>query len=112
MRVSWPIFDDSYISLTFARNVADHGMLSFDGQHWSTGATSTVFVMPAFTLGGIQVAPSQVMQQSTRTAVISPLSATVNEGWTCTSSVNYPTGEYIAVDVIGAFPFVGPYRVR
>ena len=33
-----PIFDDSYISLTFARNLAEHGKLSFDGHSWSTGA--------------------------------------------------------------------------
>jgi hypothetical protein len=40
-----PIFDDSYISLTFARNLAEHGKLSFDGQHWSTGATSPLHVI-------------------------------------------------------------------
>ena len=40
-----PIFDDSYISLTFARNVAEHGKLSFDGETWSTGATSTLHVL-------------------------------------------------------------------
>jgi hypothetical protein len=40
-----PIFDDSYISLTFARNIAEHGKLSFDGQSWSTGATSTMHVL-------------------------------------------------------------------
>src|SRR5690606_14343007 len=26
-----PLFDDSYISLNFARNLAEHGKLSFDG---------------------------------------------------------------------------------
>jgi len=40
-----PAFDDSYITLTFARNLADHGMLSFDGHTWSTGATSPLHVM-------------------------------------------------------------------
>jgi hypothetical protein len=40
-----PIFDDSYISLTFARNIAEHGKLSFDGETWSTGATSTLHVV-------------------------------------------------------------------
>lgn len=39
-----PIFDDSYISLTFARNLAEHGKLSFDGETWSTGATSPLHV--------------------------------------------------------------------
>jgi hypothetical protein len=40
-----PIFDDSYISLTYARNLAEHGRLSFDGQTWSTGATSPLHVV-------------------------------------------------------------------
>jgi hypothetical protein len=40
-----PIFDDSYISLTYARNLAEHGKLSFDGQSWSTGATSPLHVV-------------------------------------------------------------------
>src|SRR5688500_12028527 len=40
-----PIFDDIYISLTFARNIAAHGKLSFDGESWSTGATSTLHVI-------------------------------------------------------------------
>jgi hypothetical protein len=40
-----PIFDDSYISLTYAQNLADHGKLSFDGQSWSTGATSPLHVL-------------------------------------------------------------------
>ena len=40
-----PIYDDSYISLTFARSLAEHGKLSFDGQHWSTGATSPLHVI-------------------------------------------------------------------
>ncbi len=35
-----PAFDDSYISLVYARNLAAHGILSFDGDTWSTGATS------------------------------------------------------------------------
>jgi hypothetical protein len=42
--VLWPIFDDSFISLTFAQNLADHGKLSFDGVSWSTGATSPLHV--------------------------------------------------------------------
>jgi hypothetical protein len=40
-----PIFDDSYISLTYARNLAEVGKLSFDGQTWSTGATSPLHVI-------------------------------------------------------------------
>src|SRR6185436_19398271 len=39
-----PIFDDSFISLNFARNLAEHGKMSFDGEHWSTGATSPLHV--------------------------------------------------------------------
>jgi hypothetical protein len=39
-----PIFDDSYISLTFARNLAEHAKLSFDGETWTTGATSPLHV--------------------------------------------------------------------
>ncbi|HEU0075026.1 MAG TPA: hypothetical protein VFS30_13570 [Dehalococcoidia bacterium] len=39
-----PIFDDSYISLTYARNLAEIGKLSFDGETWSTGATSPLHV--------------------------------------------------------------------
>jgi hypothetical protein len=39
-----PAFDDSYISATFARNLAEHAKLSFDGQTWSTGATSPLHV--------------------------------------------------------------------
>ena len=39
-----PIFDDSYISLHFARNLAEHGKLTFDGSNWSTGATSPLHV--------------------------------------------------------------------
>jgi hypothetical protein len=39
-----PIFDDSYISLHFARNLAEHGKLTFDGTNWSTGATSPLHV--------------------------------------------------------------------
>ena len=38
------VFDDSYISLTFARNLAAHGKLTFDGHNWSTGATSLLHV--------------------------------------------------------------------
>jgi hypothetical protein len=41
----YPIFDDSFISLTFARNLAEHGKLSFDGHSWSTGATSPLHVI-------------------------------------------------------------------
>jgi hypothetical protein len=37
-------FDDSYISLLFARNLADHAKLSFDGATWSAGATSPLHV--------------------------------------------------------------------
>jgi len=40
-----PIFDDSYISLTYARNLAEVGKLSFDGETWSTGATSPLHVV-------------------------------------------------------------------
>jgi hypothetical protein len=40
----WPIFDDSFISLTFARNLSEHGILSFDGSSWSSGATSPLHV--------------------------------------------------------------------
>ena len=36
-------FDDSYISLQFARNLADHGFLTFDGETASSGATSRWF---------------------------------------------------------------------
>ena len=39
-----PLFDDSYISLNFARNLAEHGKLSFDGEEWTTGATSPLHV--------------------------------------------------------------------
>ncbi len=39
-----PVFDDSYISLLFARNLAEHGKLTFDGESWSTGATSILHV--------------------------------------------------------------------
>lgn len=39
-----PTFDDSFISLTFARNLAEHGMMGFDGKSWSTGATSPLHV--------------------------------------------------------------------
>jgi len=39
-----PVFDDSFISLLFARNLAEHGKLSFDGHTWSTGATSILHV--------------------------------------------------------------------
>jgi hypothetical protein len=39
-----PIFDDSFISLNFAHHLAQDGMLSFDGEHWSTGATSPLHV--------------------------------------------------------------------
>ncbi len=48
--VVYPIFDDSFISLTFARNLAEHGKLSFDGRTWSTGATSPLHV---FILAGV-----------------------------------------------------------
>jgi hypothetical protein len=40
-----PIYDDSYISLNFARNIAEHGKLSFDGKEWTTGATSPLHVL-------------------------------------------------------------------
>ena len=39
-----PIFDDAYISLTFADNLAHHAKLSYDGVTWSTGATSPLHV--------------------------------------------------------------------
>src|SRR3954454_24727549 len=39
-----PTFDDSFISLTFARNLAEHGKMGFDGTTWSTGATSPLHV--------------------------------------------------------------------
>ncbi len=45
-----PVFDDSYISLLFARNLAEHGKLTFDGQSWSTGATSLLHVTALATL--------------------------------------------------------------
>ncbi len=48
--VLWPIFDDSFISMTFARNLAEHGKLSFDGMTWSTGATSPLHVTLMATL--------------------------------------------------------------
>ncbi len=38
-------FDDSYISLQFARNLADHGFLTFDGETASSGATSLLHVV-------------------------------------------------------------------
>ena len=37
-------FDDSYISLQFARNLAGHGFLTFDGETASAGATSLLHV--------------------------------------------------------------------
>ncbi|NDP43124.1 MAG: hypothetical protein GZ089_10490 [Aromatoleum sp.] len=37
-------FDDSYISLLFARNLAHHGILTFDGKTASAGATSILHV--------------------------------------------------------------------
>lgn len=37
-------FDDSYISLLFARNLAEHGFLTFDGETASAGATSVLHV--------------------------------------------------------------------
>ncbi len=37
-------FDDSYISLQFARNLARHGFLTFDGETASAGATSLLHV--------------------------------------------------------------------
>jgi len=40
-----PTFDDSFITLTFARNLAEHGKLTFDGESWSTGATSILHVV-------------------------------------------------------------------
>jgi hypothetical protein len=43
-RTLTPIFDDSYISATFARNLAEYGKLTFDGVTWSTGATSPFHV--------------------------------------------------------------------
>src|SRR5688572_5820024 len=43
--VIMPIFDDSFISLNFAKNLAETGKLSFDGENWNTGATSPLHVM-------------------------------------------------------------------
>ena len=40
-----PAYDDSYITLNFARNLAEHAKLSFDGESWSTGATSPLHVV-------------------------------------------------------------------
>lgn len=37
-------FDDSYITLQFARNLANHGFLTFDGETASAGATSLLHV--------------------------------------------------------------------
>jgi hypothetical protein len=39
-----PIFDDSYISLEFAKNLLETGKLTLDGENWSTGATSPLHV--------------------------------------------------------------------
>lgn len=39
-----PIYDDSFISLNFAHHLAEDGKLSFDGETWSTGATSPLHV--------------------------------------------------------------------
>src|SRR5687767_4475762 len=39
-----PTWDDSYITLIFARNLAEHGKLSYDGVGWATGATSPLHV--------------------------------------------------------------------
>jgi len=55
--VLWPIFDDSFISLTFAKNLAENGMLSFDGESWSTGATSPLHVLAMATLLKFGVEP-------------------------------------------------------
>jgi hypothetical protein len=52
-----PIFDDSYITLHFARNLAEHGKLTFDGQDWSSGATSTLHVVILASLLKIGFAP-------------------------------------------------------
>ena len=51
-----PLFDDSFISLTFARNLAEHYKLSFDGVDWSTGATSPlhVFVLAVLLKLGVE----------------------------------------------------------
>jgi hypothetical protein len=38
-------FDDSYISLHFARNLARHGFMTFDGETASAGATSLLHVV-------------------------------------------------------------------
>ncbi len=55
--VAGPIFDDSFISMTFARNLAEHGKLSFDGVTWSTGATSPLHVTVMAFLLKLGVAP-------------------------------------------------------
>jgi hypothetical protein len=58
--VAWPIFDDSFISMTFARNLAEHGKLSFDGVSWSTGATSPLHVSIMALLLKLGIAPITV----------------------------------------------------
>ncbi len=54
-------YDDSYISLTFARNLADYGFLTFNGDTASAGATSLLHVVilaVPIKLGGEPVATS------------------------------------------------------
>jgi len=50
-------FDDSYISLLFARNLADHGFLTFDGEGASAGATSLLHVATLATFIKLGVEP-------------------------------------------------------
>jgi arabinofuranosyltransferase len=56
-----PVFDDSYISLAFARNLAEHGKLTFDGSHWSTGATSLLHVASVAILIRLGVEPFKAL---------------------------------------------------
>ena len=46
--------------MTFARNLAEHGKLSFDGVTWSTGATSPLHVSIMALLLKLGVAPITV----------------------------------------------------
>src|SRR5215207_2184848 len=64
-----PTFDDSFISLTFARNLAEHGKMGFDGTSWSTGATSPfhVFIVANLIKAGL-----------------TPINAAISVGVVCT----------------------------
>ena len=71
-----PTFDDSFISLTFARSLAEHGKISFDGQSWSTGATSPlhVFIVANLIKAGL-----------------SPINAAISLGVVCTAWLSVAT---------------------